>query len=160
MASSCRLSGSEKPSGSSGPETSGFRFPVVTVLTLAVAAGILYWGHTNPGIVIATLSLTTISLIIYGERFAFDRALEKWGLPGRDAVLAAIALSLALAMGAVQPSVIPEVVHSKLQIIILILSFAILSEGISRSGFFASPLTRSSITVTAIRRRSRFICIS
>lgn len=138
MTNSCRLSagqnsendgpvGKKKPSG----------FPVVTFATLLIAFIGLYWGQGSAGIVIAVLSLATISLIIYGERFRLDRALEARGLPGRDAFLPVVALVIALVMGAVQPGIIPEVIDSKLQIIVMILSFAILAEGISRSGFFA-----------------------
>lgn len=101
----------------------------------AIAA--LYWWQDNAGAVIATLSLATIILIIYGERFWLDRVLEERGLPGRDAFIPPLALITALVMGTVQPSIIPDVIHSKLQIIIMILSFAILAEGMSRSGFFA-----------------------
>ena len=138
MGSSCGLSTGEKPDGNNPARKKPLGgFPTVTFLTLAAAAAGIYWGHNSASAVIAILSLATIGLIIYGERFGLDRVLENLGLPGRDAFIPAIALSIALAMGAVQPAIIPEVLNSKLQIIFLILSFAILSEGVSRSGFFA-----------------------
>jgi arsenical pump membrane protein len=138
LGSSCALGTGEKPGGGDSARKKPLAgFPAVTFLTLAAAAAGLYGGHNSASAVIAILSLATIGLIIYGERFALDRALENLGLPGRDAFLPALALFIALAMGVVQPGIIPEVLHSKLQIIFLILSFALLSEGVSRSGFFA-----------------------
>ena len=112
-------------------------FPFITCGTLIAAAAALFFGRDNAGAVIVTLSLATIALIIYGERFWLDRKLEHWGVPGRDAFMPLIALTMALALGAVDPAIIPIVMHSKLQIIVMILSFAILAEGINRSGFFA-----------------------
>ena len=98
MISSCRLSPSEKPPGGSASGKSFLSgFPFITFITIALAAAGVNWGgqHASPGAIIAALSLATITLIIYGERFALDRALENLGLPGRDAYIPVIALSVA-----------------------------------------------------------------
>jgi arsenical pump membrane protein len=113
------------------------RFPVITLLILAAAGTALGLGHDSHGVVLVTLALSTIALIIFGERFAIDEALESRSIPGRDAFLPLIALSISVFLGAVSPATIPLVFSQKIDIICLILSFAIVSEGIARSGYFA-----------------------
>ncbi len=113
------------------------RFPLVTTLILLIAGTLLWKFHVSQTVTIATLALSCIALIIFGERFAFDDALESRMIPGRDALFPIIAMGIAIALGAVDPATIPKVFADKVDIICLILSFAIVSEGIARSGYFA-----------------------
>jgi len=117
--------------------TSKTRFPIVTLLLLTLASTGLFYAGGDAAITIIILSVVTIALIIFGERYSIDYALEKKGLPGREAWLPVLALSISIYMGAVSPETIPEVISDKLDIIALILSFAVISEGIARSGYFS-----------------------
>lgn len=113
------------------------RFPIVTLLLLALGAFALSYDITSAPLTIIVLGLTTICLIIFGERYAIDNALEKRGIPGREAWLPVIAVSIAYHLGAVTDSTVFQVIAEKSDIIALILSFAIISEGIARSGYFS-----------------------
>lgn len=114
-----------------------FGLPINSLLILAVAIPILWVYHAIPVAVILTLSATVVLLIIFGERFALDLWLEARGIPGREAVVPLCAMAVALFLGAVQPETIPRVFAEKIDIIVFILSFAVIAEGIGRSGYFA-----------------------
>ncbi len=112
-------------------------FPINSVLILAAAMGALYKYQTIPAAVLLTLSAMVVLLIIFGERFKADLWLESRGIPGREAILPLIAMGIAIHFGAVHLDTIPRVFFEKIDIIVFILSFAIIAEGIGRSGYFA-----------------------
>ncbi|MEZ0224512.1 MAG: SLC13 family permease [Alphaproteobacteria bacterium] len=114
-----------------------FGLPVNTLMILAVSVTLLWMYHAIPVAVILTLSATVVLLIIFGERFALDLWLESRGIPGREAVVPLMAMAVALYLGAVQLETIPRVFAEKIDIIVFILSFAVIAEGIGRSGYFA-----------------------
>lgn len=111
--------------------------PVNSLVILAISATLLWMYHAIPVAVLLTLSATVVLLIIFGERFALDLWLEARGIPGREAVVPLMAMAAALYLGAVHPDTIPKVFSEKIDIIVFILSFAVIAEGIGRSGYFA-----------------------
>ncbi len=111
--------------------------PVNSLLILSAAAALLYVYQALPAAVILILSAATVLLIIFGERVGLDLWLETRGIPGREAVIPLCATAVAIAMGAVHPATIPKVFAEKIDIIVFILSFAVIAEGIGRSGYFA-----------------------
>ena len=117
--------------------TGKLRFPIITLILFVMACLGLYFSEGNPSYIIITLGITTIGLIIFGERYAFDHLLEKSGIPGREAWFPVIAVLLSLYLGAVPQETIWHVVQDKSDIIALILSFAIISDGIAQSGYFS-----------------------
>lgn len=118
-------------------ENSGLRIPFVTIITLLLGMVALVQAGGDSAQTIISLSVMTVVLIVFGERFALDEALEKRGIPGREAWLSVIALAVALLTGAVSPDTVPRVIGEKIDIIAFILSFAIISEGIAKSGYFS-----------------------
>lgn len=112
------------------------RFPLFTFLILAASAASLYFFSSDRAAILIILTLAPIALIIFGERFAFDDALESRGIPGREAIFPVFSLGLAFALGVVQPATLVHEFGNKIGIITLILSFALVSEGIARSGYF------------------------
>jgi len=115
----------------------GNRIPFFTLFILLVTAISLYMFWSSHAGILLTLTLSPIALIIFGEHcFNIDDALESHGLPGREAIIPVISLCVALALGVVSSATIVSEFHNKIGIIALILSFAIVSEGIARSGYF------------------------
>ncbi|MEZ0261450.1 MAG: SLC13 family permease [Alphaproteobacteria bacterium] len=112
-------------------------FPLNSLVILAAGFGALYYYQAVPAAVILILSAIVVLLIIFGERFKIDLWLESRGIPGREAILPMIAMALAIHFGAVHLDTIPRVFAEKIDIIVFILSFAIIAEGIGRSGYFA-----------------------
>ena len=111
--------------------------PINSLVIVAAAATVLYMYAALPAVILLTLSAAVVLLIIFGERFALDLWLETRGIPGREAIIPIIAVGIAIAMGAVHPATIPRVFLEKIDIIVWILSFAVIAEGIGRSGYFA-----------------------
>jgi arsenical pump membrane protein len=111
--------------------------PVNSLVILAISTALLWMYHAIPVAVLLTLSATVVLLIIFGERFALDLWLEARGIPGREALIPLTAMAVALYLGAVHPATIPKVFAEKIDIIVFILSFAVIAEGIGRSGYFA-----------------------
>ncbi|MFN8018022.1 MAG: anion permease [Acidimicrobiales bacterium] len=105
------------------------------VLVGAVAA-ILTLGDPNPALAMVLIGFTGVVLIVTDSRFAFERALEDRHIPSREAWVPILVLLALLGGGYVTGSEFSAVVRGKGDVIVFILSFALVAEGLGRCGFF------------------------
>lgn len=109
---------------------------MINIIIILLSSTILYFFKNNDAITISTISITTIILIIFGERFKFEEIIESNGLPGREAWLPIIMIGVFFHLGYVDTNLVIETFNEKIDIILLIFSFAMISYGMAQSGSF------------------------
>ena len=103
---------------------------------LCIVAIILYYFRTYTVATVSTLAVASVITIIFGKRFFWETNLENKGWPGREAFVPVIALLITLIMQHVTVDRVVQTFLDKVDILGLILAFALLSYGIGKSGFF------------------------
>jgi len=109
---------------------------MINILTVVIAVLLTSSFKNEAVIVVPVLAFASVVLIVFGERLELERKIEDLGLPGREAWIPVASVAIAIALGAVGISDVTAVFDSKFHIIALILSFALVSYGISDSGYF------------------------
>jgi len=95
-----------------------------------------YTMASSDAVIILILTILSVLTIVTDHRAGVEiRLRERFGID-RDWWVPVIAFILALGVGAIQGSAIRTAFAEKLDIIILIFSFGIMSEGLGASGFF------------------------
>jgi arsenical pump membrane protein len=111
----------------------------------AFAPRLTLWAAVLAVIVVVepdrALSLTLVALagvvtIVSDARFAVERRLEDAGLPSREAWVPLVMFALMAALDLVDVDRVDEVFTEQGPVIVFILGFAIVSEGLRRCGFF------------------------
>jgi arsenical pump membrane protein len=86
--------------------------------------------------IILLFIITSVLFIVTDQRFAFEQRLRlRYGID-RDWWIPPIALAIAFAASVVEPPAIRTAFFQKFDILMLIFSFGIMSEGLGKSGFF------------------------
>ena len=112
------------------------KFPTANLLVVSALAAALLAAGPHSDLFLGVLAVGVVLLIVFGEHSRFEQVIESRGWPGREAIAPLAALALALALGALDVDRALSTVADKLDIVVLILSFAIVSYGLGRSGFF------------------------
>jgi len=112
---------------------------------LFMAAGALRVFGVGSGFALIALSILTILPIIFGDwledKFPSSKPL-KGGVPwfdfilSREALLPIFMVTGCLTFGYMSPDTLRHAVSNKLDIVVLILSFAIIAQGLKQSGYF------------------------
>lgn len=113
---------------------------------LFMAAGAMRAVGVSGGFALITLSILTILPIIFGDwlegKFPSSRPLKRGRIPwfdfifSREAMLPTLMVAGCLAFGYMSLDTLLNAVSEKLDIVVLILSFAIISQGLKQSGYF------------------------
>lgn len=127
-------------------------FNVLIGLALAVVAAVFYYAGLPAGYALLGISVIAVLAIIFGDklealpparRLLADRPSELagwWKIPGaltaRESVVPVLAMAGCLAFGWASPLALRHAVADKSQIIVLILTFAVIAYGIKQSGYF------------------------
>lgn len=106
------------------------------ILAVAIVVLGLAQLSTSPVLQLFCIAFGTILFIVLGEKSSSEEKWELAGLPGREALAPTAALLAAVGVGLVGPKDIQSALFGKFEILSLILSFAVISNGLSRCGFF------------------------
>lgn len=114
-------------------------FNLISIVAALAAFFIIDPGTSLPFLVLA-VSISVIVFIVLGEKSELEEKWESRGLPGREA-LAPLAALFAFMFhpqlaDTFNVSLLGQVIYEKAPILILILSFAVVSNGLSKCGFF------------------------
>ncbi|HEY8544310.1 MAG TPA: SLC13 family permease, partial [Acidimicrobiales bacterium] len=119
------------------PEVRGH--PVAAfVPRLAVWAGIIgleVAADPDPALSLMLIALAGVATIVTDSRLSWERYLERYGVPTREAWVPILMLGLMLQLDLVQPDGLEHVLADKGPVLIFIMAFALISEGLRRSGF-------------------------
>ena len=107
--------------------------PRLAVWVVVVALDVV--ADPDPALTLLLIALAGVATIVTDSRFAWERHLEERGIPSREAWVPLAMLALMLRLDLVQFDGIGDVVTGKGPVIMFILSFALVSEGLRRSGF-------------------------
>ncbi|HMG43220.1 MAG TPA: anion permease [Acidimicrobiales bacterium] len=89
----------------------------------------------DPALVLLLIALAGVVTIVTDSRFAWERGLEARSIPSREAWVPLAMLGLMLQLDLVQSGSIGDVLGDKGPVILFIMGFALVSEGLRRSGF-------------------------
>ena len=103
----------------------------IAVITFVVVA------DPDPALSLVMIALAGVVTIVTDSRFAWETYLEEIGVPTREAWVPLLMVAVMLQLDLVQPGGIGDVVIEKGPVILFILAFAVVSEGLRRSGFIA-----------------------
>ncbi|MGD9815579.1 MAG: SLC13 family permease [Hyphomonadaceae bacterium] len=106
------------------------------LISIAGAGAALVYLRDTPAYLVGALALCVIAFIILGEKSRFEESWENAGLPGREALAPVLALTACVALGIIGLDRVNAAIASKSSILALILSFAVVSNGLAKSGFF------------------------
>jgi arsenical pump membrane protein len=101
----------------------------------AVALAIITFVDPDPSVSLMLLALVGVVTIVTESRFPLERRLEDRGLPSREAWVPLLMLAVMASYGLIDGDNIGHVVREDGPVIAFILSFALVSEGLRRSGF-------------------------
>lgn len=101
----------------------------VAIVALEVVA------DPDPALVLLLIALAGVVTIVTDSRFAWERRLEARSIPSREAWVPLAMLGLMLQLDLVQSDSIGDVLGDKGPVILFIMGFALVSEGLRRSGF-------------------------
>ncbi len=102
------------------------------LVILAVIVGL----DLDRAVSLMLVALAGVVTIVSDSRFGFERRLEDAGLPSREAWVPLVMLVLMSRLALIQTERIGTVVAEQGPVIVFILAFALVSEGLRRSGFF------------------------
>jgi arsenical pump membrane protein len=105
---------------------------------LAVWAGVLILevvADPDPTLSLLLIALAGVVTIVTDSRFAWEQRLEAIGVPSREAWVPLLMLVLMMQLDLVQLDGIGDVLVDKGPVIVFILAFALVAEGLRRSGF-------------------------
>lgn len=121
-------------------------FNLVIGALLFMAAGTLRAFGVSGGFALIALSIFTILPIIFGDwlegKFPSNRTLKEGVVPwfdfifSRESLLPTLTVSGCLAFGYMSLDTLLGAVSEKLDIVVLILSFAVIAQGLKQSGYF------------------------
>lgn len=103
---------------------------VVTIAFIEVA-------DPDPALSLLLVALLGVATIVTDARFSWERRLEEIGVPSREAWVPVAMIVALLWLDLVQTRGISDVVIEKGPVILFILAFAVVAEGLRRSGFIA-----------------------
>lgn len=89
----------------------------------------------DPALTLMLLALAGVATIVTDSRFAWERRLEDHGVPSREAWVPLLMLGLMLQLDLADLDNVSDVLVDKGPVILFILAFALVSEGLRRSGF-------------------------
>jgi Na+/H+ antiporter NhaD/arsenite permease-like protein len=90
----------------------------------------------DPALSLMLVALAGVITIVSDSRFAIERRVEAIGLPSREAWVPLVMLGVLFGFDLVDAARIGPVTGEQGPVILFILSFALVSEGLGRSGFF------------------------
>jgi len=90
----------------------------------------------DPALSLMLVALAGVVTIVSDARFAIERRIEALGLPSREAWVPLAMLVVLFGFDLVEPDRIGPVAGEQGPVILFILAFALVSEGLGRSGFF------------------------
>lgn len=102
------------------------------IVILACIAGL----NPDHAVSLMLVALAGVVTIVSDSRFGWERRLEDAGLPSREAWVPLVMLVLMSQFDLIQTSRIGPVVAEQGPVIVFILAFALVSEGLRQSGFF------------------------
>ncbi|HEX6409118.1 MAG TPA: hypothetical protein VFZ88_00820 [Sphingomicrobium sp.] len=85
---------------------------------------------------VAIIAVANIVFIVLGERPRIEENWDDKALPGREAVGPTLSVAALVATSAMPSSIVATAIVDKMPILALILAFAVVSNGLSRCGFF------------------------
>jgi Na+/H+ antiporter NhaD/arsenite permease-like protein len=100
----------------------------------AVVLAVAGVARPDPALSLMLVALAGVVTIVADGRFRWERAVERAGLPSREAWVPAAMLVVLLALDLVEPDRVVSVVAGDGPVIVFILSFALVAEGLRRSG--------------------------
>jgi len=113
--------------------------PVMSfVPRLVVWAGIIaleVGADPDPALSLMLIALAGVATIVTDSRFSWELRLERIGIPTREAWVPILMMLLMLQLDLVQAGGIGDVLAEKGPVLIFIMAFALISEGLRRSGF-------------------------
>lgn len=131
--------GTGGPGGSDLPGVVGANRPWVAFLPrLAIWAALLTFislADPDPALSLMLVALAGIVTIISDDRFAFERRLDEAGIPSREAWVPLAMLAVLLQLDLIHTDRIGDVLGDDGPVIAFILAFAVVAEGLRRSGF-------------------------
>lgn len=101
----------------------------VAVLTFEITA------DPDPALALLLIALAGVATIVTDSRFSWERHLEDLGIPTREAWVPLLMLVVMLQLDLVHTDGIQDVIGDKGPVILFIMAFAMVSEGLRRSGF-------------------------
>jgi Na+/H+ antiporter NhaD/arsenite permease-like protein len=102
----------------------------------AVVLAIVAVVEPDPALSLMLVALAGVVTIVSDVRFPFERRLESLGLPSREAWVPLAMLVVLFGFDLVDADRIGPVLEDKGPVLLFILAFALVSEGLGRSGFF------------------------
>ncbi len=109
---------------------------IINALFLASICYVVFLLNVDSYITVLIAAFLGVLLIVFGERGNAESKWEAFGLPGREFFLPLALLSIFCVQGIIDPTLVEMVTKEKAPILALILSFAVVSNGFSRCGFF------------------------
>jgi arsenical pump membrane protein len=102
----------------------------------AVVLAAITVGDVEQVVALMLVAMAGVVTIVSDARFAVERRVEEWGLPSREAWVPLVMMLLMLRLDLVDPGRIGSVVGEQGPVVVFILGFAVVAEGLRRSGFF------------------------
>lgn len=108
----------------------------VNVILVSMIGYSVFFFDNDPYVKVLLTAFLAVLLIVFGERGSAEAKWEAFGLPGREFFIPIAVLLAFVQQGTIDTTLVGEVVVDKTPILALILSFAIVSNGFARCGFF------------------------
>lgn len=109
---------------------------VPRLVAWVVVIAVEVFADPDPALALILIAFVGAVTIVTDNRFAWELQLEDWGIPSREAWVPLLMLALMLQLGLADGDNISDVLADKLPVIVFILAFALVAEGLRRSGFF------------------------
>ena len=109
---------------------------ILNTVFVGMIVGSVMFLSDDPFLRILAAAFATVLFIVFGKRGRAETQWENYGLPGREFFLPLALLAFFMFDGAIKMDALVSVIEEKMPIIALILSFAVISNGFARSGFF------------------------
>jgi arsenical pump membrane protein len=101
----------------------------------ALVLGLELFADPDPALSLLLIALAGVATIVTDSRFAWERRVEAAGVPSREAWVPLAMGALMFALDLVDLDGLGDVIADKGPVVLFILAFALVAEGLGRSGF-------------------------